>query len=373
MTEQHPPQHAVPPCTHEVMRQFVSGLDRAIAETVRQARSSSTWAEGQTIEPSSLIELKPIQEMLDAYGWEQLERGATREEAVEAANFLGNYTFPLLNFELHRRKLFWVETSLAFMLSQTRLDIEGSALKVPFPSLAFVFTDEATLGVVRALIARDEDPSVAARTPRVLTVYVTRVKAPGDAMGLNLSFFMDGRDGRWPYLVGRDLFVRPGDKLDAILDSHFPESTTHQRDPIFSSPELGRLVHLVVNALLYSTSLPLPLPVRESPLRKVQRSAKGRGDKKRARVAHRLDDLRKEHSADDVFFLPGRISISQVRRLQELERGEEGRGLLARFMVRGHWRHANPDWEDQRLRWIEPYWKGPEMAALIEREYELEP
>lgn len=101
--------------------------------------------------------------------------------------------------------------------------------------------------------------------------------------------------------------------MDAILDSHFPEVTAHLGDSILSSPELGRLVHLVINALLYSTSLPLPLLVRESPLRKVQRSALGRGDKKRERVAHRLAELRSEHSAEDVFFLPGRVSISQVR------------------------------------------------------------
>ncbi len=30
-------------------------------------------------------------------------------------------------------------------------------------------------------------------------------------------------------------------------------------------------------------------------------------------------------------------------------------------------------WKDQRLLWIEPYWKGPELGALIERAYELSP
>ena len=355
------------------MRGFVAGLDKAIGQTVRSTRASSDWTEALTIEPSTLIELEPIQELLKAHVLRELDRGATRAEAFLAADFLGNYTFPLLNFELHRRKLFWVDASLAWMLLQTRLDIEGRALKLPFPSLAFVFTDQSTLDLARALISRDEDPAVASRSPRVVTVCVTRVKAPDDAMGLNLSFFLDARDGRWPYLVGRDLCVRQDDKLDAILDSHFPEVTAHLGDSILSSPELGRLVHLVINALLYSTSLPLPLLVRESPLRKVQRSALGRGDKKRGRVAHRLAELRSEHSAEDVFFLPGRISISQVRQLQSLEQEDGGRTLLARFMVRGHWRLPNPGWADQRLRWIEPYWKGPEMAVVIEREYQLKP
>jgi hypothetical protein len=42
-------------------------------------------------------------------------------------------------------------------------------------------------------------------------------------------------------------------------------------------------------------------------------------------------------------------------------------------MVRGHWRRANPSWKEQALRWIEPYWKGPDMAATIERTYRLKP
>jgi hypothetical protein len=32
---------------------------------------------------------------------------------------------------------------------------------------------------------------------------------------------------------------------------------------------------------------------------------------------------------------------------------------------------AAKTWADQRLRWIEPYWKGPDMAAIIERAYRL--
>jgi hypothetical protein len=42
-------------------------------------------------------------------------------------------------------------------------------------------------------------------------------------------------------------------------------------------------------------------------------------------------------------------------------------------MVRGHWRRAVKTWTDQRLRWIEPHWKGPDMAAIIEHAYRLKP
>jgi hypothetical protein len=74
-----------------------------------------------------------------------------------------------------------------------------------------------------------------------------------------------------------------------------------------------------------------------------------------------------------LYFLPGKIEISQVRNLQALERVGIGRQLLHRFMVRGHWRRAAPGWTDQRVRWVNPYWREPDMAAVVERAYRLKP
>jgi hypothetical protein len=28
-------------------------------------------------------------------------------------------------------------------------------------------------------------------------------------------------------------------------------------------------------------------------------------------------------------------------------------------------------WTEQRMRWIEPYWKGPDLAAVIEKTYKM--
>lgn len=74
-----------------------------------------------------------------------------------------------------------------------------------------------------------------------------------------------------------------------------------------------------------------------------------------------------------MFFLPGAIEISEVRRLQELDRHSEGRGVLRRFMVRGHWRRARAGAAEQRLSWVRPHWKGPDLATIIERAYKLKP
>ena len=45
--------------------------------------------------------------------------------------------------------------------------------------------------------------------------------------------------------------------------------------------------------------------------------------------------------------------------------------MFARFIVRGHWRWPAKHWINRSLRWIEPYWKGPDLAAVIEKAYRL--
>ena len=62
----------------------------------------------------------------------------------------------------------------------------------------------------------------------------------------------------------------------------------------------------------------------------------------------------------------------EFRVFEQASRAPRGGELLARFMVRGHSRRAARGWRDQRLRWIEPYWKGPELPMIIEKEYKLE-
>jgi len=42
-----------------------------------------------------------------------------------------------------------------------------------------------------------------------------------------------------------------------------------------------------------------------------------------------------------------------------------------RFIVRGHWRNqpCGPDLAERKLTWIKPYYKGPEIADLVNRPY----
>jgi hypothetical protein len=154
--------------------------------------------------------------------------------------------------------------------------------------------------------------------------------------------------------------TEPDARLDAMLDSHFPEVDVDGLAPIFECAALRQLLGLIINAILYATSAEAqpercPQPERCQP-------------PGRAVVGER-----RAFSSEQVYYLPGKIDIRTLRKLQRLRR-QSGHGqLTSRSLVRGHWRRANWRWQDQRPWWIRPYWRGPSGAPIIERDYRLKP
>ncbi len=69
--------------------------------------------------------------------------------------------------------------------------------------------------------------------------------------------------------------------------------------------------------------------------------------------------------------LPGRIPIGPQQATETEPGSKTGTTIVKRFWVRGHWRRPHSSWQDQRVRWIAPYLKGPDVAAIVEREYAL--
>lgn len=351
---------AAPPTAYDAFRVCLPGIDevaRALAERARAAGHVAITREDVTAFVPAIRYVEAYVRRLELRGWSFPDAATEGDLVLLLLLSFGNH-------ELHRRKTFWVDPPLAWMLAQTSLDIEGELVRLPFPSCAFVFTDPETRALADEL--RDSDAAVRKRTPtRVVTLYLTQGEGVG-ARSLEVVAAFDRGDGDWPYLLARDLWIEPRARLDAILDSHFPGIDPGQLDAVFSSDPMKRLLELAINAVLYATSAGVePVLLRGT-------APVAAAKKQRARAARREAERQaRRASADDVFFLPGKIDIRRVQQLRSLRDRGDGQRMLARFMVRGHWRRANPSWEDQRPRWIEPYWKGPELAAVIEKEYRL--
>jgi SEC-C motif len=327
-----------PPMVHERVAQSIEGASELARSVAARLRGASGFDEATTVlfADDEAVDLE-IQRFVRA-------RGAAA----------GPYLRLMVDFELYRRKTFWVAEALAYMLDQTDLDVVGRELRVPFAVFTIVFTDRHVLALAERLLAASGDSPLAGHLLRIATVQVEQ-RQRGDARELEICFAFDALGADLPVLVRHVIALADDIPVQAYLDAIAPLPAIDPPPPD-TSPIRG-LLRTTINAILYATSSSVE-PERRTP--PAPSSVRGRGAPPVC-------------SSDEVYFLPGTIDISRVRKLQEIERVPEGCELVRRHMVRGHWRRAQKMWADQRLRWIEPYWKGPDMAAIIEHAYRLKP
>lgn len=344
---------------HETMCLAVPGFADAVS---RAADKLCPAAPGPVpvVHESSLNEVEDVHALVGAYLDElQSTLGWTFEEAEAEINFLALHAYVALNFVLQGRKAFWVDAELAGLLRETTLDISGEVLRLPFPACAFIFDDPDSLALASALVKTDPGTELADARLKVLTVYALELPPASASGGIRLVFCSDDLSGRWPHVATRDIPTADKRNLDEILDSH-PSGTT---SAFFHSAEIKALVHLAINAILYTTCSDFRFHERKPP----GTHQSTRPISRKERRAQQRSGL----SGETIFYLPGRIKIGSAQSTGASSSGVAEWKLSKRFWVRGHWRRPSPSWSDQRLRWIEPYLKGPEMTAVIEREYEL--
>lgn len=358
-----------PPLPHERLARLVPGFSDTARRVADRVRARSNGALDAVIGRSELGDLPGVQELLTAYSYDGMRDWGWAPETAEAeANLLGVHLHYSANHDLHRRKTFWVDGSVAWALTHTELDVAGELLALPFPTFAVVFTDDSAFELARDFLRHESGWGEPEQPIRLVAFYVVRsqeaeptpVQGP---TGLHVTLLFDGPEREWPFMVARDLFFHPRDRIDEVLASHFPDVVVEDLDDTFKRPELERLLRLLMNAILYITSAEATPEERKSPARRIERNRRKRGAAGPPITC----------SSDDVFFLPGTIDIRATKTAAEAGWSGDHRTSYRRFVVRGHWRRANPNWKEQHLRWIAPYWKGPEMAAIVERQYTLKP
>jgi len=343
LAESKAPTHP-PPLAHERLADLLPGVGELARRVAERVRGQAGFDVASTVVTEKALRLD-----LDV---QRFLREPERDEDVLFT------ALPLLvNHELHRRKVFWVDESLAYMLDQTDADLPASEIRLPFPAFAVVFTDRQILSLAERLIAGNPALPLSGQLLRVLTVYATEELEPSRSLGL--TFALDALGPDLPYLSVHKVPLGERPPLDGyftrMAGTAEPPIEVGARDP------LRGLLRVAINAILYATGAGVEPELRTAPVTEPRPRA----------GALRVEAPR--YSSDGVYFLSGAIEISRVRRMQDLERNSTGRGLLHRFLVRGHWRRAAANWSDQRARWVQPYWKGPDMAAVIERAYKLKP
>jgi len=326
-------RHAVQ-LAHESLEQFLPGLREAVQSV---AKAPFAQNEDPLRTAVSVADLRSRPEVL-----ELARHTAGRLTSAELLAQLEFYC----NYELHRRKTFWIDESLAWMLANTQVDAEASLFRLPFPSYVLVYTDRHTLGVAERALAGGGQSPLRGQMLSVLCAYVSELAPDSSHVKIGLTF--DALVGQPPHLMSWELHIDRGETLEKAVADALARAQT---------PVAGLfqpLLEAVINATLYTTSASVKL------------------DQYRRRPAQPAEAPERLPS-DEVYYLPGKIKISNMRKMQQLARGPSGRALLHRFMVRGHWRRPSANWSDQSLRWIEPYWRGPSLASIVEREYRVTP
>ena len=89
---------------------------------------------------------------------------------------------------MQRRKTFWVDESLAWMLANTHVDAEASLFRLPFPSCVLVYTDRHTLSVAERALASDKDCFLRGQMLAVLCAYVMELDSDSSKVRVGLAF-----------------------------------------------------------------------------------------------------------------------------------------------------------------------------------------
>ncbi|WP_170135647.1 YecA family protein [Nannocystis exedens] len=344
-----------PPLGHEMLEAGFPGLKEAVAAIVGRIGGEEKDRMQRTYSRDDLARDPAYRRyVLDGGISEALRRGdAAPTDMAE------QFAIPLelcCNFELHLRKVFWVDERLSWTLGVVDSRVAGDMLRVPFPAFALVFTDRHALGLAERLVSRMSDDARWRGVLRVVTVYVIEFPHSADRRCVRLFFACDALDLRGPYLIQRDLWIESGASLDTIVHDPGP-GTQNLEDPLFCCAPLEGLLRLVINALLHATSAESESQRREPPAKRAEARPRGPA---------------RHYSSETIHFLPGKIDISLLRRIQQVIRGGGGE-LLHRSLVRGHFRGPHPAWKDQRIKFIEPYWRGPPDSSIVERPYRLKP
>ncbi len=338
----------------ETMERLVHGMGEIARKIAAEYRNRDSFDDTMTLDRKILKMNLNFQRFVREQAALVVKQGMKGHGSL-----LASHLEYMVNYELHLRKTFWIAPSLSYMLGHTQLDLAGDMLKLPYSSFALVSTDRFTLEIAERMLSQIPDCPMSGRKLKIMTVYVTQIPSD-ETKGLRIVFSFDAFIEQWPYLLIRDLKIDPSDHLDQILISHFPNAEEKEIDPILRSELMRKMVHLVINAILYTTSADVVTETIAGSL------------VSRYRQASDTEPADTEYlSSQEVIYLPGKINISHVKKMQAVEKSESDGKLMVKFMVRGHWRRANAKWKDQRPRWISPYWKGPDLATVIERQYRL--
>ncbi|MEO9229932.1 MAG: hypothetical protein ABI216_13460 [Devosia sp.] len=247
------------------------------------------------------------------------------------------YYHLMLNFEMAGGRIFRIAPSLAERLLETRIDVSPEALRLPFRSLMLVYDDDASMAAFHTGGPFGRNPKRGA-----ISSILFDLEVGTEPCLLAASLHTRGR--RTHGMMQRSMRYGEG-SLDAMLSTHWPGT------PDEALRSHGRDFHrLLLNTLLYISS-----------------------------DGARTTPPRRDRSARDPLSRSGREFVTAGEGLVPLRPvghgsvhahvERTGAGSRVRQIVSGHWKYQahGVGRAERKLLWIEPYWRGPDFAQVVNK------
>jgi hypothetical protein len=184
---------------HESMEQHLPGVTQVVTSVAERRCADAAGILRTAATQGELRAEAPVQELM-------------RNSAglLKSDELLAHLEF-YCNYEMQRRKTFWIDESLAWMLANTHVDAEASLFRLPFPSYVLVYTDRHTLSVAERALASDKDCPLRGQMLAVLCAYVMELDSDSSKVRVGLAF--DSLAGQPPHLMTWQLNVDPNEAL----------------------------------------------------------------------------------------------------------------------------------------------------------------
>lgn len=297
----------------------------------------------------------------------------------------------VVNFALAGKKTFHFCDNLAEHLANTEINLKAALIQLPFPTCLFTFTSRAVINAMHnirgdagrwAMNVAGLDYS--APVSAFLSVHPAGAGLPGRKLLIcawharlpDTSYLMLKRElylaDNWTLeqALRTDWETLTPDNLGIGLSVNVDDDTiAYQDDDTFYTDGLA-FYRIILNAVLYLSSDQAELTAKASPRREIEDKAKGIASLPKRRKLLQTTGRYTALDYQEVGTSVGPIVI-QKGEAEGSEGGKGGGKPLVRFMVRGHWRRQphGPDSQDRKLIWIRPYYKGPDLAATINKPY----
>jgi hypothetical protein len=266
------------------------------------------------------------------------------------------------------------------------MNVVAPLFELPFPACMFVLTSREAIDALYRLHfgAHPEQKGrklIDYKAP--ISVFLVLTEKTGDQpyRKLNIIAFHANREGDHMMVTRRlclhddwtlgEALVTDWANLDAQIEKRERVNAEGEwetvEDSLFYTDGL-LFFRIILNAALYISSADAELEHRPSD----QETLKEQIERIASRVKRQELKQAARHASRLPYIVVG-ASIPAVESFEAIPSSapEGKRTLSVRFTVRGHWRHqaCGPGLKDHVLRFIKPYNKGPEMAALINKPY----